>query len=109
MTRGHVLMLITSIKFVDILSVAFAISVVIEPICSICFARVCFHIQRAMGGFSGGEGVRGLNPPKFFLTPSRKCLTPLEFRFTPLALFGLPFHAPSKDQEWHIAYDLPPT
>ena len=46
-----------------------------------------------MGGFSGG-GVRGVKPPKFSLTPSRKCLTPLEFRFTPVAHFGLLFHAP---------------
>ena len=50
-----------------------------------------------------------LNPPKYFLTPSIKCLIPLEFCFTPLAIFGLPFHAPSKDQKWHIAYDLHPT
>ena len=41
------MMVLMLIKFVDILSVAFAISVVVEPICSIYFARVCFHIQRA--------------------------------------------------------------
>ena len=42
------------------------------------------------------EGLGGLNPPppKFFLSPFRKCLTPLEFSSTPLADFGLPFHAP---------------
>ena len=61
-------------------------------------------ITESMGGFS-----RGVNPPKFFLYPSRKCLTPLEFCFTALVLFGLSFHASSKDQEWQIAYDLHPT
>ena len=63
-------------------------------------------ITESMGGFS-----RGVNSPKFFLYPSRKCLTPSEFCFTPppLVLFGLSFHASSKDQEWQIAYDLHPT
>ena len=42
-----------------------------------------------MGGFSGGGGLGGL-------TPFRKCLTLLEFCSTPLADFGLPFHAPPK-------------
>ena len=65
-------------------------------------------ITESMGRFSGGVGEVN-PPPKFFLTPSIKCLIPLEFCFTPLAIFGLPFHAPSKNQEWHIAYDLHPT
>ena len=46
-------------------------------------------ILRPWVHFLGG-GVRGVKPPKFFLTPFRKCLTPPP----PLAHFGLPFHAP---------------
>ena len=58
-----------------------------------------------MGGFSGG----GLNPPKFFLTPFRKCLTPLVFCFTPWQTLVCHFMPLPKHQEWHIVYDLHPT
>ena len=44
----------------------------------------------------------GVKPPLKNL--SRKCLTPLECCFTPLAHFGMPL---SKHQEWHIAYTTP--
>ena len=81
-------------------------------------AKACYDVgsvvevnliaDTAMGGFSGGWGGGGLNPPKFFLTPFRKFLTPLECRFTPWRTLIHRFMPLLKHQEWHIAYDLHP-
>ena len=46
------------------------------------------HYIYAGADFLGGLGLGGINPPAFFVTPLRKCLTPLEGRFTPLCTFA---------------------
>ena len=64
----------------------------------LCYSKSDSVIQNQIVLFTWadflGRWLRGLNPPKFFLTPLQKCLTLLGCRFTPLAHFGLPLHAP---------------
>ena len=64
--------------------------------------------QCSWADFLGG-GLGGLNSPKFFLTPFWKCLTPLEFCYTPWRTLVCHFMPLPKHHERDIVYDLPPT